>query len=369
MLYVYGGTGAILLDSPANAVGTLGNASTVVGDVTFVNSVGFATGPVTAGDAVAPGVPNDGNIFLKAGTGSIAVNGTLTALQDRVTLDAAGGTITFGPGVAILADVLVYYYSPSAPVPVLPATRPSIVAANGDLDIVNPLPTNSVLNSGYETTGNITIRSVTGFDVSGLLRTTGAGKFVRLTADTGSIRFLGSGGAASTGAGGTVTIQATTGSFTGAATTVVRATDATITVGSGLAMAGTVAADALTVSGAGQAISLAGTNALGSIRVTNGGTVTVGDSSGGLVVAGIDASGDVTINAAGAVSQTAAITAAALAVNASGAAIALDTQSNAVASFAASNFAGAVRFNDTAGDLTLAGITGGAVTIGAAGAV
>ena len=367
-LSVTGGVGAIVLDQSGNSVNTLGTLSTTKGDVTFVNGGSFATGPVSAGDTVAPGVPNDGNIFLKSVTGNIAVNGNLTALRDQITIDAGSGTITFGPGVAILADVLVYYFSPSAPAPVLPATRPAIVSANGDLTIVNPLPNNSVLQSGYATTGNITIQSATGFDVSGLLRTTGVGKYVRLTADSGSIRFLGNGGAASDGAGGTVAIQVTAGSFTGDSTSVIRGSAATITVANSLSMPGRIDSASLSIAADVGAISVSGPNALGSVNVKNAGNVTIQDSTGDLVIAGITGKA-VTLTAVGAVSQTGAIVATDLVVNGAGGAIDLSTQSNTVTSFGSSNPSGSVLFNDTAGSLTLASITGGTVTIGAKGPV
>ena len=368
-LSVTGGVGAIVLDQSGNSVNTLGTLSTTKGDVTFVNGGSFATGPVSAGDTVAPGVPNDGNIFLKSVTGNIAVNGNLTALRDQITIDAGSGTITFGPGVAILADVLVYYFSASAPAPVLPATHPAIVSANGDLTIVNPLSNNSVLQGGYATTGNITIQSATGFDVSGLLRTTGVGKYVHLTADSGSIRFLGNGGAASDGAGGTVVIQVTGGSFTGDSTSVIRGSAATITVANSLSMPGRIDSASLSIAAAGGAVSVTGPNALGSVNVKNAGNVTIQASTGDLVIAGISGK-TVKVDAAGAVTQSAAIVATDLVVNGNGsAAITLNTKNNEVTSFGSTNGSGSVLFNDTAGSLTLASITGGTVTIGAAGAV
>ncbi len=366
-LRVTGGIGAIELADRGNAVASVTSLSTTVGDVTFVNSRAFATGPVSAGDTVAPGVPNDGNIFLKAITGDIAVNGDLTALRDRVTLDAGAGTITFGPGVAIRADVLVYYFSPTAPAPVLPTIRPSIVAANGNLDIVNPLPNNSVLQSGYETTGDITIRSAEGFDIAGILRTTGAGSTVTLTADTGSIRFLSGGGAVSSGLNGTVSIEAGLGSVTGASDTLLSAGQIEVVVGESFATAGRVAAGGLAVQGGGQSVSLTGTNTLDVIAIANGGTVSI-DNSRGLSLGDIDGS-TVIVNAAGAVTQTGSITAGDLQVDAGGNAILLDGSTNSVGSFGSDNGAGSVTLTNTSESLVLTGITGGTVSITTSGAV
>lgn len=366
-LQVNGGIGAIELADRGNAVASVTSMSTTDGDVTFVNSQAFATGPVSAGDTVDPGVPNDGNIFLKAITGDIAVNGDLTALRDRVTLDAGAGTITFGPGVAILADVLVYYSSPTAPAPELPAIRPSIVAANGNLDIVDPLPDNSVLQTGYETTGDITIRSAVGFDIAGILRTTGAGSTVTLTADNGSIRFLSGGGAVSSGLNGTLSIEAGLGEVTGATDTLLSAGQITVVVGESFATAGRVAADGLAVQGGGQSVSLTGTNTLDAISVVNGGTVSI-DNTRGLSLGDIDGS-TVIVNAAGAVTQTGSITAGDLQIDAGGNAILLDGSTNSVDSFGSDNGAGSVTLTNTSGSLVLTGITGGTVSITTSGAV
>jgi len=366
-LQVDGGIGAIELADRGNAVESVTSMSTTVGDVTFVNSQAFATGPVSAGDTVDPGVPNDGNIFLKAITGDIAVNGDLTALRDRVTLDAGAGTITFGPGVAILADVLVYYSSPTAPAPELPEIRPSIVAANGNLDIVDPLPDNSVLQTGYETTGDITIRSAVGFDIAGILRTTGAGSTVTLTADTGSIRFLSGGGAVSSGLNGTMSIEAGLGEVTGASDTLLSAGQITVVVGESFATAGRVAAGGLAVQGGGQSVSLTGTNTLDAISVANGGAVSI-DNARGLSLGDIDGS-TVSVNAAGAVTQTGTITAGDLQVNAGGNAILLDGSTNSVVSFGSDNGAGTVTLTNTSESLVLTGITGGTVSITTSGAV
>ena len=366
-LQVDGGMGAIVLDNRGNNVSSVTSLTTTVGDVTFVNGQAFAIGPVSAGDSFAPGVPNDGNIFLKAIAGDIAVNGDLTALRDRVTLDAGAGTITFGPGVAILADVLVYYYSPTAPAPVLPDIHPSIVAANGNLDIVDPLPDNSVLQSGYETTGNITIHSAVGFDIAGILRTTGVGSAVTLTADTGSIRFLSGGGAVSSGLGGTVSIEASIGSVTGASDTLITAGQTTVVVGDSFTTTGRVSAGTLAVQGAGQSVMLTGTNAIDAISVANGGDVSINNTRG-LVLGDIDGS-TVSVTAAGAVSQTGSITASDLQVDAGGNAIVLAGSTNSVGSFGSQNGVGAVTLANTSGSLVLTGITAGTVRITTPGAV
>jgi hypothetical protein len=73
------------------------------------------------------------------------------------------------------------------------------------------------------------------------------------------------------------------------------------------------------------------------------------------------------INTKGAVTQSAAVNATALTVNASGNAITLNTQSNTATSFASSNGAGNIAFKRFGGGLALAGVTGGTVSIDAAG--
>ena len=350
----------MVLDHSLNSVGTLASASNPGGDVTFVNAGTFATGPVTAGTAAV----GDGNILLKSVSGNINVNGNLSAVNDRVTLEARNGTVTLANGVVIDAYMLVYYAT--AANFGSGTTIPTIVAANGDLTISQAGP---ITFGGYTTDGNITITgdSVT---INGVLQTTGLRKTVAITATTGTIAFVSAGAIDIAPAlNGFTTLSAASGTVTGLSGTKVSGAETTLTVGQAVTFPGTIDATILTATGAGTAISLTGSNSLGTVAVTNGSDVVVNDSTGSLVLSGINATGTVKVTAAGAVTQSGVINAGAFTVSANGSPITLNTQNNTVASFASSNGAGDISFMDTADGLDLAGITGDTVTIDAAGAV
>ncbi len=354
-------TGSVTLDNAGNNVGTLGTVSNPGGDVTFVNAGTFTTTAITAG-TVAVG---DGNILLKSVNGSINVNGDLTAQNDRVTLDARNGTFTLANGITIDAYMLVYYVA-TPPNFGVGTTIPSIVAANGNLTIDSLTP---VTFGGYTTEGDITIIGTT-VTISGLLKTTGTGKTVAITATAGDIAFISAGAIDNAvGLSGTTTLSAAAGTITGSSSSAVSGFITTLTVGQALSFAGPITATTLTATGASTGISLTGTNSLGTVAVTKGSNVVINDSTGALILGAIGATGSITVTAAGAVSQSGAISGGALSVNAAGNAITLNTQNNTVTSFASTNGAGSVTFKDTAGTLVLAGITGGTVTIDAAGAV
>ena len=351
-----------------NSVIALAAATNPGGNVTFVNGGSFTTGPVQAGPLTA--TTGDGNILLKSVNGSITVTGDLTAKNDRVTLDARNGTFTLTPvpGVVIDANMLVYYVA-TTPTPdpaTAPAgTYPAIIASNGDLTINSGT---AVSFGDYTTDGNITITgsSVT---IDGLLQTTGLGKTVTITATAGNIAFIGTGAIDNAAVlGGTTTLSAAAGTVTSQPTTAVSGGTTSFTVGQALSFAGPLSASSLAVTGAGGAISLTGSNVLDTVAVSNGsGNVAIKDTAGGLVLQALTGAA-VTVEAAGAVTQTGVITATSLAVTGTGAAITLDA-ANKLGSFAATNGAGNVYVRDTDGGLSLGGITGGAVTVVAAGAV
>jgi hypothetical protein len=359
-LTVTGNGPAVTLDHSLNSVGTLSSASNPAGDVTFVNAGTFSTGPVTAGTAAA----GDGNILLKSISGDINVNGKLTALNDRVTLEARNGTFTLAaPPVSIDALMLVYYVL--TPPTYSPGQVPTIVAANGDLTISQSGP---ITFGGYTTDGNITITG-TSVTINAVLQTTGIGKTVSITATAGDIAFVGAGAIDNAPALNGFTTLSATGTVTSLAGTKVSGATTSLTVGQAVTFPGTIDATTLNATGAGTAINLTGSNSLGTVAVTKGSDVVVNDTTGTLALSGITATGSVTVTAAGAVTQTGAISGGALSVSANGNPITLNTHNNAVASFASSNGVGNIAFKDTAGGLVLAGITGGTVDIDAAGAV
>ena len=306
----------------------------------------------------------DGNILLKSISGDINVNGKLTALNDRVTLEARNGTFTLAaPPVSIDAEILVYYVL--TPPTYSPGQVPTIVAANGDLTISQSGP---ITFGGYTTDGNITITG-TSVTINGLLQTTGIGKTVLITATAGDIAFVAAGAIDNAPALlGTTTLSAT-GTITALAGAKVSGATTSLTVGQAVTFPGTIDATTLNATGAGTAISLTGSNTLGTVGITKGSDVVVNDTTGPLALSGITATGSVTVTAAGAVTQTGGISGGALSVIANGNPITLNTQNNSVTSFASSNGAGNIAFKDTAGGLALAVVTGGTVTINAVGAV
>jgi hypothetical protein len=359
------------LDKSNNVV-TLVSASNPGGDVTFVNAGTFSTGPVTAGTAAV----GDGNILLKVSddvVGDINVNGNLTAIGDQVTLEARKGTFTLGGGVTIDANMLVYYtaVTPTPDPATAPAgTYPQIIASNGDLTIgslVNPTP---ITFGGYTTDGNITIIG-TSVTITGLLKTTGNGKTIAITATATDVTFSGAGAIENAPAkNGFTTLSATKGTINSTPTTAISGSTASLTVGGPLSFTGPFEATTLSLTGSGSSIALNGSgNKLGSVGVSNGGgSVTINDSTGDLAITGITG-GTATITAAGAVTQSGLpIVATALAVNGVGAAITLNG-ANKIDSFAASNAGGSIAITDTTSGLVLNGLEGSTVTIQAPGAI
>ena len=143
-----------------------------------------------------------------------------------------------------------------------------------------------------------------------------------------------------------------------------------IVVGGPLTQSGFINATALTVTGNGSAITLdTQTNKVDSFGAVNpSGSVVFQDATGGLVLTKSNA-GLLWIKAAGAVTQSAPIAAANLTVQGSGVdPITLDTQDNELGSVAVANgLVAPVSIKDTIGDLNVAFIDGGPVTLTVAG--
>ena len=133
---------------------------------------------------------------------------------------------------------------------------------------------------------------------------------------------------------------------------------------------GAITASTLTVGGSGSAINL-GTqaNSIGTFNFNNGaGSVSIRDAVGDLVL-GTASAGAVSVQAAGVLTQSTAISATSLAVTGTGAPILLHTQPNNVGSFSASNGVGQVLFQSGANPVSVGPITGGYVYLQAGGAV
>ena len=145
-----------------------------------------------------------------------------------------------------------------------------------------------------------------------------------------------------------------------------------IVVDGPLTQSGFINATALTVTGTGAAITLdTQVNNVDSFGAVNpGGSVVFQDATGGLVLTKSNA-GFLWIKAAGAVTQSAPLVASNLTIQGTGLdPITLDTQDNDIGVFAAANGNQApVSIKDATGNLDIAFIDGGAVTISVAGAL
>jgi hypothetical protein len=182
-LSVANGSGVVNLSSTANsfAVVSLRNGS---GDVFLTNSGSFTA----AGNGVSTGTaaPGDGDITLTAnGGGSIVLEAGVTAAGDRVTLNAAGGSILQSAGI-IDSQTLVWYATTP---PSLAGTYTDIgsnLTSAGNLALAVG-PTQRVLATST-VNGSITITgpSVT---ISEPVTAGGAGSGVTVQATAGDITF------------------------------------------------------------------------------------------------------------------------------------------------------------------------------------
>jgi len=118
--------GSVLLPNTGNNVTAFSGSAAK--DVVFVNLGNFIAGPVTAGGT-------SGNILLTSQTGNITVGGNLTA-PNQVGLDAPLGTFTLVPPATINAFILSY--NTAVPPSFDPAAVPDIIAANGNLVVNKP---------------------------------------------------------------------------------------------------------------------------------------------------------------------------------------------------------------------------------------
>ena len=184
-LAITSSAGPVTLANTANNVTTLA-ATTATGDITYVDADGFtvAAPGVTAGTAAT----GDGSVSLTAATGNLVLAANVSAVNDRVTLNASKGLIQQTAG-SIDAQTLVWFAT-KAPVPPLAGTYTVIgpnLTAPGDLPIVssaNPL----VVAGASTVNGNITI-SAPSVRIVDVVRTGTAGNSVAVTAGSGNITF------------------------------------------------------------------------------------------------------------------------------------------------------------------------------------
>jgi hypothetical protein len=346
-------TGLLKTDGDGKTIAITATA----GDITFINAGAIENAPA-----------KNGFTTLSANKGTINTNSTpTTPISGSTTSLTVGGALSFtGP---------------------IDASTLSVTGNGGDItlnDSGNKLGSVNVANSSggvaiKDSTGDLLITGITGGPVtvtaagavtqSGLpivataLTVNGVGSAITLNAANKIDSF------AASNAGGSIAITDTTSGL------VLDGLDgSTVTIQAPGAITQTkqpIKATALRVYGSGTGpITLDAANAVSSFLAGNGGEAIslTNIGAGGLDLAGING-GTVAINTAGAVTQSAAVNALSLTVNAAGNPITLNTQNNAIRSFASANSAGTIALKSAGVPLALAGITGGTVTIDAGGAV
>lgn len=316
--------GSILLASPVGL--TVEAATTVLGDVSLTAPSLQVTGGVSAGSPAA----GDGAIKLIATAGNIDLAASVTALADRVTLDAAAGVITQSTG-QINSQTLVWYATTS-PLPGLAGTFVRIGSnLTGPGSLALGSPTAPIVIVGASTmSGSITI---TGSNVR-IVDTVkaNAGNPVSITATSGNIEF-----AANTLAG-IVTIPAGPINLSAVAGAVIASNKSTRTTVRGGPL--TVVARAADLKC--NVTSLTSTTTLGGLTAS---------AVGGLTLAGVTAAGQsVTLDAVSGVNQAAGnIVANALSVTNGSGPVSLTSTSNAITSVTIKNGSGNVSLINSGG--------------------
>jgi len=356
-LAITAGAGTVTLANPLNNVTSL----TIVNGtraVTFVDANALAILSVTGGEVsitaggqldvdgavtAGTGTAGDGNLLLRAKTGNIVLNDTVSALGDRITLQADAGSIQQNAG-AIDADTLVWY----AQTYFLPVT------ANVNVYGLNlTSPGNIILTPG---TGTLTVAGASTVDgdiildadtivITNLVQAGGNGHTVSLTANSpGGITFNSEGRVVNTSPTGVVSLTSL-----GAVTATNIATVTTVASAAGLSMV-TVDTSALKTAVA----SLDATVANGNLQILEADALQLGS----VVAQGVqlEVGGNLTQSPAG------SIVAGQLGVLSSAGIVTLGNATNDVDIVAIHNGSRAVTFRD-ADDLEIAGASGGVVNI------
>lgn len=300
--------------------------------------------PITAGAAGS----GNGNIYLTATSGGIAINADLTALADRITLDARNGIISQAPGTSLDCLILVWYAQQAPNFDTTATIEGPNLTSPGDIVITRPGPL--VLAGASTVDGAISI-SASDVTIIDLVNVGGVGNAATIAATSGNINFIEAGRVENSG--GNINLVAVSGAITATNT----ASWTTLTAG-GLS-GGQVELFARDSS----ALSTDVTSFYGT--VSNGNLTLSGPSD--LTVARISAT-DIAITAAGDILQTGPITGRSLTVGSTAGTVSLTNSGNDVDSVAIANAGRGVSFTDAdAVDIATAGIQGGTVAIVAAG--
>jgi len=335
-------SGILSLTNPANDVDSV-SLTNGLGNVSFVDADGFtiASPGVTAGASPA----GDGSVALTAATGNITLAANVSAVNDRVTLNASNGLLVPSGGL-INAETFVWFAT-QAPNPSLPGTYTVLgpnLTAPGDLPITstaNPL----VIAGATTVNGNITITapSVRIIDV---VRTGTAGNSVTVNAGSGDMTFAVNGKRSIVTTSGPISLTATNG----AVVDVMKSNTS-------------VAGGALTI--AAKSVDLK-TNVSSVTSSTTAGPVIL-TAANSLMLSAIQAAGqNVTLSAATGITQpTGSITAKNLAVTNTAGAVTLTSPSNTVTNVSIVNGSGPVSFvNSNTFSVVSPGVSTGTVQTG-----
>ncbi len=329
---------------------SIAGSGVVGGNAAGGTGVGITAGTLTVDAAITSGTAGqgNGNVYLTSTTGDLALNANVTAVDDRITLDARNGIISQAPGTSLDSLILVWY-AQSAPNFNTTATieGPNLTSPG---DLVVTRPGLLVLAGASTVDGSIT---VTAGDVRiiDLVSAGGIANPVTITATAGNITFEEVGRVVNTGGN----VNLLTGS--GAVNALNTATSTTIT-------AGALSGGLVTLQARDSSVISTDVTAVDA-RVTNGSLALSGPA--GLTIQNLDATA-VSITAAGDILQTGPVTAASLAVTNASGTVSLTNPANNVDSVSITNGSRGVSFADAdAVDIAAAGIQGGSIVLTAAG--
>ena len=220
---------------------------------------------------------------------------------------------------------------------------------------------------GYAYTGPLTIQAAGPITQTGGIYATGlsasaAGSSITLDTQANQIDSF-----ASSNGSGVISIKDTSGNLS---LGVITGGNVAVTTAGYLSQSAPMNAANLSITGSGQDIALyTQVNNVGSFSATNGAGAVMFQNGSGPLTVGTVTGGYVYLQAAGAVSQSGAISANTLTLGGSGQPIALGTQANAIGTFNVSNGPGAVSIKDTSGDLAIGYAYSGPLSVTAAGTV
>jgi hypothetical protein len=335
-------SGTLSLTNPSNDVDSV-SLTNGLGNVSFVDADGFtiASPGVSAGGSPA----GDGSVALTAVTGNITLAANVSAVSDRVTLDASKGVIVSAGG-SINAETFVWFAT-QAPNPSLPGTYTVLgpnLTAPGNLPITsgaNPL----VIAGATTVNGNIIITAPS-VQIIDVVRTGAAGNSVTVNASSGGITFAVNGKRSIVTTSGPISLTATNGAVVDVMPTNT-----------------SVAGGALTI--AAKSVDLK-TNVSSVTSTTTAGPVIL-TATNSLTLGAIQAAGQtVTLAAATGITQpTGSIAATNLSVTNASGAVTLTSPSNNVTNVSVVNGTGTVSFvNSGTFSVVLPGVSAGTVQTG-----